>query len=114
MSHKRSMAAKLARETVAILKQGRYSTPAGEVEIRTTLRPAIKETVSPPPDAALPRVPLRGLSTRFEVVNESTLAAARRLAADGFRVVALNFASARRPGGGFLGGAQAQEESLCR
>src|SRR5205814_6075588 len=55
-----------------------------------------------------------GRETRFEVTNETTLDAARRLAAEGHRVVALNFASARHPGGGFLKGAIAQEESLCR
>src|SRR5262249_16056788 len=42
--------------------------------------------------------------------------AARRLAEGepGGRVLALNFASARHPGGGFLKGSQAQEESLAR
>src|SRR5262249_19617379 len=52
----------------------------------------------------------------FEVVNETTLHAARRLLEGdrGARVLALNFASARHPGGGFLKGSQAQQESLAR
>jgi uncharacterized protein (TIGR02452 family) len=52
----------------------------------------------------------------FEVVNETTLHAARRLreGEPSARVLALNFASARHPGGGFLKGSQAQEESLAR
>lgn len=60
-----------------------------------------------------PRPPASGEPPRVEVTGESTLVAARRLAADG-PVAALVFASAKNPGGGFRTGAQAQEESVAR
>jgi uncharacterized protein (TIGR02452 family) len=111
----RTRAAQIAQETVAALKAGRYTNPAGTtVHLRHLLDAAVAGTVSYPPDAPLPNVVPTGNPTAYEVRNESTLDAARRLAAEGFRPVALNFASARHPGGGFLGGARAQEESLCR
>jgi uncharacterized protein (TIGR02452 family) len=56
-----------------------------------------------------------GAGLRVEVTAEGSLEAARRLYEAGpDEVVVLNFASARNPGGGYLRGARAQEEDLCR
>ncbi|WP_371543010.1 TIGR02452 family protein [Streptomyces sp. NBC_00554] len=58
--------------------------------------------------------PVSPVDTTFEVTGESSLEAARRLAGGPDPVAVLNFSSARNPGGGYLKGAQAQEEALCR
>src|SRR5579884_3973850 len=115
----------IAQETVTILNEGRYLHPSGtRVTLGEELASARSRSVLYAPEQ-FPQVfrqreqRLRnhtGVPTTFEVVNETTLHAAQRLvkAEPGTRVLALNFASARHPGGGFLKGAQAQEESLAR
>ena len=111
----RNRAAEIARDTLDILAAGRYQNRRGEtVHVRHLVEVAQDGTRTYPPDEPLPRFAPTGAATAFEVVNGTTLEAARKLVAEGFRPVALNFASARHPGGGFLGGARAQEESLCR
>lgn len=111
----RGKAARQGQETVEIIRGGRYTAADGHtVLIRDELAKAVAGTVSYPPDAELPAYTSGRFGTQFEVTNETTLSAARRLVHDGLNPVALNFASAKHPGGGFLGGARAQEESLCR
>jgi uncharacterized protein (TIGR02452 family) len=118
---KRSERATLARETLEILQHGAYTNRDGQnVDLTASLRACLDGTCLYRPsdfDALLSEVQTllaqRREHTYLEVTEETTLEAAARLHKSG-RVLCLNFASAKNPGGGFLSGSQAQEESLAR
>ncbi|MDP5316225.1 TIGR02452 family protein [Streptomyces poriferorum] len=106
----------IARETEAIVEAGHYRAPQGrEVSIERALTAALSGTGLYGPEP-LHVAALDGNRTpRIEVTGESSLQAAARMTGEGpGKVAVLNYASARNPGGGYLNGAQAQEEALCR
>jgi uncharacterized protein (TIGR02452 family) len=123
---KRATRAQIAQDTLTVLRTGGYTNNAGQrVTIGDDLAFASSHSTLYAPHEfkkvrciceRILHARSQDVATEFEVVNETTLQAARRYhaAEPAPRVVALNFASARHPGGGFLNGSQAQEESLAR
>jgi uncharacterized protein (TIGR02452 family) len=108
--------AAIARETVKICEAGQYLTPTARQvvlaeDIKRAVKGAILYSAGTMPSSPHPTPPIE---TKIEVANETTFQGLSRLAAHGGHIACLNFASARNPGGGFLGGAQAQEEALAR
>ncbi|MCA9020289.1 MAG: TIGR02452 family protein [Planctomycetaceae bacterium] len=113
----------LAKTTLEVMEVGRYVNPRGEtVTIAAEMEACNAGSACFEPDIleqmrdAVLRKPVPFTQTEFQLENETTLEGARALAADSStgRIGVLNFASAKNPGGGFLGGSQAQEESLAR
>ena len=103
---------KIAEKTLDIIDHGRYTSMNGkEVDIEGDIRSSrlrIREFVG---EEVIPKARPMFPKTEFDTFKGTTLEAAEMLASED-RVLALNFASGTRPGGGFQHGAMAQEESL--
>lgn len=104
-----------AKDVLDIIDRGAYFANGQEVSIQSYIQSSLDESRIYTPDQLTALRTQRPTGTRpsIEVVSGTTQKIAQTMAKSG-PVALLNFASARNPGGGFLNGAKAQEEDLCR
>lgn len=118
----RAKRAEMAKQTLIITERGFYNNSQGDrVTIWEDLKHAKENTIHYKEEYFSDILSQRDKliqkqekKTIFEVTEETTLVAAKRLIdSKDDDILCLNFASAKNPGGGFLGGSLAQEESLA-
>ncbi len=111
----------MAKDTLEILAKKYYINDHKErISIKSEMEICTKETdlfsseeLSEMIENPLPEI---NFETKFEVWRCSSVKAILQLSEEENqeKIMCLNFASAKNPGGGFMNGAEAQEESLAR
>lgn len=109
---KRQIYQQTARDTLVILRDETYQYGTKTIDISKELKYAIENTTTY--NSTINLKEFKPRDTKFSVYLETTLDGCLREYDTNSNVCALNFASAKNAGGGFLNGSNAQEESLAR
>jgi len=110
-----------AKETLQIIEQGFYTVNGKHIDIAHFIQQSVDRAKLYSTDSfnclqqeVQQSIADKNYQTRITVCNSTSIEAAQQLLKTNGKTGCLNFASAKNPGGGFLSGAQAQEESLAR